>query len=83
MLTCNTIPETGFLRLRQILGDQKANPPVPAVIPVSRSNWYAGIKAGRYPAPVKLSERCSAWRVQDIRALIESLALGERNNNGR
>lgn len=65
----NPLPETGFVRLSQIVGDKKAVPPIPAIIPVSKSTWWAGVKSGRYPQPVKLSERCTAWRVEDIRAL--------------
>jgi prophage regulatory protein len=65
------LPVTGFLRIRQIIGDPKASPPIPALIPVGRSTWWAGIAAGRYPAPVKLGPRVSAWRVEDILALIE------------
>jgi len=47
-------------------------PMVLAHIPVSRSGWWAGVKTGRYPQPVKLSTRCVAWRSQDIAALIAS-----------
>lgn len=47
-------------------------PVVLAHIPVSRSNWWAGVASGRYPAPVKLSTRCVAWRSADICALIAS-----------
>jgi hypothetical protein len=65
------LPETGFLRLAQIIGDPHANPPIPAVIPVPKTTWWAGIKTGRYPTGVKISPRCTAWRVEDIRALIE------------
>ncbi len=62
MANANSIPEFGFLRLPQIL----------AVFPVSRSTWWAGVKSGRYPKPVKtLSRRITAWRVEDVRALIE------------
>lgn len=57
----NHIPQEGFLRLPQVL----------AIFPVSRSAWWAGIAAGRYPAGVKLSPRRTAWRVEDIRELIE------------
>lgn len=49
---------------------------LPAVLqkfPVSRSAWLAGVKAGRYPAPVRLSARSVAWRADDIRALVASL----------
>jgi prophage regulatory protein len=68
----NTLPETGFLRLPHIIGDAKASPPIPALIPVSRSSWWQGVKSGRYPGGVKIGPRCTAWRVEDIRALIEA-----------
>jgi prophage regulatory protein len=68
------LPETGYLRLAQIVGDKKAG--LPAIIPISKSTWWAGVKSGRYPKPVKLSERCTAWRVEDIRILIEQTAKG-------
>jgi prophage regulatory protein len=68
------LPATGFLRIQHIIGDPKADPPIPALIPIGRSTWWAGIAAGRYPAPVKLSARVTAWRVQDIKALIDSTA---------
>lgn len=58
------LPETGFVRLKQILA-----PTGP--IPVSKSTWWAGVKDGRYPQPVKLGRRITAWRVEDIRDLIE------------
>jgi hypothetical protein len=60
------LPEAGYLRLVQIIGNSKVQPPILAVIPVSKSTWWAGIKTGRYPAPVKLGPRISAWRVEDI-----------------
>ncbi len=66
------LPETGFLRLSQIIGSSKAEPPIPAIIPVCKSAWWAGVKSGRYPKPVKLGPRVTAWRVEDIRALIAS-----------
>ncbi|QOY95721.1 AlpA family phage regulatory protein [Massilia sp. UMI-21] len=66
------LPETGFLRLPQIIGDNKVQPPVPAVVPVCKSTWWAGVKSGRFPSPVKLGPRTTAWRVEDIRALISS-----------
>jgi prophage regulatory protein len=64
------LPETGFLRAAQIIGRPDANPPIPAIIPVCKSTWFAGVKSGRFPAPVKLSPRVTVWRVEDIRALI-------------
>lgn len=69
----NSLPETGFLRLPQIVGNKKAKPPIPALIPVSKSAWWDGVKSGRYPAPVKLSPRVTCWKVEDIRALIDRM----------
>lgn len=70
------LPETGFLRIRQIIGDPKASPPIPAIIPVSRSTWYAGVKSARYPQPVRtLGPRITAWRVEDIRKLASQGAV--------
>ncbi|MFZ5622213.1 MAG: helix-turn-helix transcriptional regulator [Pseudomonadota bacterium] len=66
------LPETGYLRLPQIVGDPKAA--IPAIIPVSKSTWWAGVKSGRFPKPVKIGNgRATFWRVEDIRALIESV----------
>ena len=59
-----TIPETGFVRLTQVL----------EVIPIGKTCWYEGIKSGRYPKSVKLSARCTAWKAEDIHALIKELA---------
>ncbi len=59
------LPETGFLRLASILA-----PTGP--IPVSKSTWWQGVQSGRYPKPIKLGPRITAWRVEDIRALIEN-----------
>ena len=61
------LPLTGFVRLPGILAPK-------GPIPVSRSTWWAGIKNGRYPKPVKLGPRITAWRVEDIRALIAGAA---------
>jgi len=71
----HSLPEIGYLRLPQIIGNCKATPPIPALIPVSKSTWWAGVKSGRYPQPVRtLGARITAWRVEDIRGLIELAA---------
>lgn len=48
-------------------------PEVLAIIPVSRTTWYQGVKDGLYPSQVKLGPRVSAWRRSDIEALLASL----------
>lgn len=68
----HVLPQTGFVRLTQIIGDKRQDPPIPGIIPVCASTWWKGVKAGSFPAPIKLSSNCTAWRVEDIRELIES-----------
>lgn len=58
------LPETGFVRLPQVL----------AVFPISRSAWWLGVKTGKYPRSFKLSPRITAWKAEDIRALLERQA---------
>lgn len=71
----HALNEIGFLRLPQIVGNPKADPPIPAIVPVSKSTWWAGVRSGRYPQPTRaLGERITAWRVEDVIALIEAAA---------
>lgn len=77
MRAAATIPETGFLRLRDIIGRPatKNDPGTPAIIPVSASTWWAGVRSGRYPQPTRaLGARITAWRAEDIRALCQANA---------
>lgn len=69
--TKHSLPEAGYVRLPQIIGNSKASPPIPPIIPVSKSTWWQGVKDHRFPKPVKLGPRTTVWRVEDIRALIE------------
>jgi len=62
-----------FLRLPQVL----------EIIPVSKSSWWAGIRGGKFPRPVKLSKRTSAWRRSDIDALCERLSAGNGTEDGK
>jgi len=55
------LPETGFVRLPQVL----------ALIPISRSAWWAGIRSGKFPQGIKLGRKTTVWRAEDIRRLIE------------
>ena len=63
MSNFHDLPATGFLRLASVLAPR-------GPIPVSKSTWWAGVKSGRFPKPVKLGPRTTAWRVEGIRALI-------------
>lgn len=52
----------------------RARPPLPGVLPFSRSKWWLGVKAGDYPQPVKLGPNTTAWKVEDIRSLLASIS---------
>lgn len=69
------LPETGFLRINQIVGDPKADPPIPALIPIGRSTWWGWVKIGKAPSPVKLSPRVTCWKTADILALLDKLGM--------
>lgn len=57
----DTLPNTGFVRLPVVL----------KLFPVSKSTWWAGVKTGRFPQGHKISERVTAWKAEDIHALIQ------------
>jgi prophage regulatory protein len=59
MQTTQALPSGALLRLPSIL----------SLIPVSKATWWRGVKDGRYPQPVKLGPRCTAWRLADIESL--------------
>lgn len=52
--------EGGLIRLKAVL----------QLLQISKSSYYAGIKTGRFPPPVRLGPRTSAWRLDDIKALV-------------
>ena len=60
MQQIQAIPETGFVRLPQVL----------SVFPISKSSWWAGCKSGKYPTPIKHGGS-TFWRAEDIRKLID------------
>jgi prophage regulatory protein len=61
LIQTSTVINEGFIRLPQVL----------AIIPIGKSTWWSGVKTGRFPQPVKLGPRCTAWRIRDIQALID------------
>jgi predicted DNA-binding transcriptional regulator AlpA len=69
------MPIDGLLRLTQIVGkkgDPERNmPTIQPIIPISKTSFLDGVKTGKYPKPVRLGERTVAWRVADIRKVIE------------
>lgn len=69
----NVLPEKGLVRVAQIIGDKSKG--IAPIVPVSRTSWWRGVKAGIYPAGRKLSKRVTVWDAEQIRALIEDKAV--------
>lgn len=59
------LPTSGMVRLADILA-----PTGP--LPISKSTWWKRVKSGRYPKPIKLGPRITAWRAEDIYALVRA-----------
>jgi len=63
MIENDGLPKAGFVRIRQII-----KPLGP--IPVGKTTWWAGVRSGRFPQPIKIGPLITVWRVEDIRELI-------------
>ena len=61
-LAADGLPPFGFVKLPQIL----------AVVPVCRSTFLQRVQDGVYPRPYKLGPRAVAWKVEDIRAIMQN-----------
>lgn len=61
--TNGELPTTGYVRQAQL---------IPTIVPFSSATLWRKVKVGDFPHPVKLSERITAWRVEDIRTWMET-----------
>jgi len=64
------LPPEGFVRINQLCNHKGTR----GILSISKSSFWAGVREKRFPAPVHLGPRTTAWRVQDIRRLIEGEA---------
>ena len=65
------LPEAAFVRLPTIL----------KLLPISKSTWLSGVKSGHFLKPVRLGKKITAWRVEDIRKLINGNETGGESWN--
>lgn len=56
-------PAVGFIRQSDL---------VPGMVPFSAATLWRKVKSGEFPAPVKLSARVTAWRLEDVHAWMQS-----------
>jgi prophage regulatory protein len=52
------LPVSGYIRQAQL---------IPNVLPFSAATLWRKVKAGTFPAPVKLSDRVTAWEIVAVR----------------
>ncbi|CAM5502173.1 helix-turn-helix transcriptional regulator [Thauera mechernichensis] len=57
------LPAEGLVRREKVL----------EVVPISLALLKRKVDAGEFPAPVKISGRAVAWRVEDVRAWLAGL----------
>ena len=63
--------EGNYLRIKQIIGDRNAKPPIPAIVPVGKSTWWKWVQEGKAPAPIKLGPRITVWRSEEVLQFVE------------
>lgn len=67
------LPDSALLREADLVRSPK-RPHATAPLPFSAPTLWRKVKAGSFPAPIKLSERVTAWKVGEVRAWIEAQA---------
>jgi len=65
-LTFDNLPDSGYMRQPQVL----------EVVPFSSATLWRKCKAGQFPAPLRLSERVTAWKVGDVRKFLAAQSMG-------
>jgi prophage regulatory protein len=55
---------------------------VEQLVQLSRSSIYAAVKAGTFPAPVRIGARAVAWRVSEIEQWLEARPLASATAYG-
>lgn len=74
--------DSKLLRLRQIIGDPDATPPIPPLVPVGRSTLLGWVQDGRFPPPSRIG-RCTVWRSEDVRRFIDGGGVWPPKDNER
>ena len=62
------LPATGYVRQSQL---------IPGIVPFSSATLWREVKSGAFPSPVKLSQRITAWRVEDVREWMQSRSVAK------
>lgn len=63
--------KTRYLRMSDLVGNPKADPPVPPMIPAAKSTIWAWVKQGLFPHPLKLGPRVTVWSESSVLSYLE------------
>ena len=58
------LPATGYVREKQLIGG--------GILPFSAKTLWRKVKDGTFVQPVKLGERITAWKVEEVRQWLDS-----------
>ena len=58
------LPTTGYVREKQLIDG--------GILPFSAKTLWRKVKDGTFVQPVKLGERITAWRVEEVRQWLDS-----------
>jgi hypothetical protein len=75
-MSTEIVASIAYLRVSDIARNRRTG--TPGLLPITASTWWAWVKAGRAPAPIKLSPGCTVWRTADVLAFAEALAGGKQ-----
>lgn len=64
-----SLPETGFVRAKQLYSDRLTGP---GILNIGPTLFWQLVREGRFPKPVKLSPRTTAWPVSAVREWLAS-----------
>ncbi|BFM36567.1 AlpA family phage regulatory protein [Acinetobacter towneri] len=53
----------------------KARPERQGILPMGETTIWDKVRAGEFPQPVKLSERITAWRIEDVQEWMRSRGM--------
>lgn len=69
--TFDALPDSAFIREAQLVPSPK-RPGAAVPLPFSAPTLWRMVKAKTFPAPVRLAERVTAWRVSEVRAWMKA-----------
>lgn len=55
-----------YVRIVELIGNRRATPPTPGMLPLSAATIWRMVKRGDFPAPVKLGLNSTAWPLADV-----------------